>query len=129
MKPKAQKQQGAMIVENSKGKELFTQKCVTCHTLGKPQDMSTVVAPALNGVMKHLKMIHSEKANGVAFIKDYVMNPSESKALCMPKKIKRFGLMPSQKGNVTPEELEVIANWMFENYPQKGFKGMGHGKI
>jgi len=126
MKPK--KQQKPVAIDATKGKELFTQKCTACHTLGKPKDMSTVVAPALNGVMKHLKMTHSEKANGVAFIKDYVMNPSESKALCMPQKIKRFGLMPSQKGNVTPEELEIIANWMFENYPQQGFKGMGHGK-
>jgi cytochrome c len=126
MKPKAQKmvQKSETSTSSTQGKELFTQKCATCHTLGKPKDKTTVVAPALNGVMKHLKMTHSEKSAGVAFIKDYVMNPEESKALCMPKKIKRFGLMPSQKGNVTPEELEVIANWMFENYPQQGFKGM-----
>jgi hypothetical protein len=46
----------------------------------------------------------------------------------MPQKIKRFGLMPSQKGAVTPEELEIIATWMFDNYPQKGFVGMGRGQ-
>jgi len=124
-KPKVEKK---VVATNSKGKELFTQKCSTCHSLGKPKDMSKVIAPALNGVMKHLKMTYTEKAKGVEFIKDYVMNPSEKKAICMPNKIKRFGLMPSQKGVVTPEELEEIANWMFENYPQQGFKGMGHGK-
>ena len=124
-KPKVEKE---VVATNSKGKELFTQKCSTCHSLGKPKDMSKVIAPALNGVMKHLKMTYTEKAKGVEFIKDYVMNPSEKKAICMPNKIKRFGLMPSQKGVVTPEELEEIANWMFENYPQQGFKGMGHGK-
>ena len=118
----------AKAKQESHGKELFIQKCTACHTLGKPADMSKLVAPPLNGVMRHLKMTHSDQAKGVAFIKDYVMEPAQSKALCMPQKIKRFGLMPSQKGNVTPEELEVIANWMFENYPQKGFKGMGHGK-
>ena len=122
-KPKVEKE---VVTTSSKGKELFTQKCSTCHSLGKPKDMSKVIAPALNGVMKHLKMTHTEKAKGVEFIKDYVMNPSEKKALCMPKKIKHFGLMPSQKGNVTAEELEEIATWMFENYPQKGFRGMGH---
>ena len=115
-------------VENSKGKALFEQKCVACHTLGRPADRNKVIAPALNGVMRHLKMTYSEKDKAVAFIKDYVVNPSESKAICMPQKIKRFGLMPSQKGAVTPEELEVIATWMFENYPQKGFVGMGQGK-
>ena len=129
MKPKAQKmaQKSAAVTPDGKGKELFTQKCVACHTLGKPQDMSTVVAPALNGVMRHLKMSYSDKTKAVTFIKDYVLNPSEAKAICMPQKIKRFGLMPSQKGNVTPEELETIANWMFDNYPQQGFKGMGRG--
>ena len=36
--------------------------------------------------------------------------------------------MPSQKGNVIEEELEVIANWMFDNFPPKDFKGMSQGK-
>jgi cytochrome c len=124
-KPKVEKQ---VVATPSKGEELFTQKCIACHSLGMPKDKSKLVAPPLNGVMRHLKMTHTEQSKGVAFIKDYVMNPAQSKALCMPQKIKRFGLMPSQKGNVTPEELEVIANWMVENYPQQGFKGMGHGK-
>jgi mono/diheme cytochrome c family protein len=114
--------------DNSKGKELFTQKCATCHTLGRPTDMSKVVAPALNGVMRHLKMSYGEKDKAVAFIKDYVVNPSESKAICMPQKIKRFGLMPSQKGLVSEEELELISTWMFDNYPEKGFQGMGSGR-
>jgi len=125
-KPQAQKK--PVTSNSNSGEELFKQKCVACHTLGMPKDKSALIAPPLNGVMRHLKMTHSDKTKGVAFIKDYVINPSADKALCMPQKIKRFGLMPSQKGNVTPEELEVIANWMFENYPQKGFRGMGHGK-
>jgi cytochrome c551/c552 len=120
-KPKAKK-------EESKGKVLFEKKCVACHTLSRPTDMSTVTAPALNGVMRHLKMTYNEKSKAVAFIKDYVVNPSEAKAICMPQKIKRFGLMPSQKGAVTAEELEIIATWMFDNYPEKGFVGMGHGR-
>ncbi len=127
---KAQKtaNKSAAPMDASKGKELFSQKCVACHTLGKPADKNSVVAPALNGVMRHLKMSYPDKTKAVAFIKDYVITPTESKAICMPQKIKRFGLMPSQKGNVTPQELDLIANWMFDNYPQKGFKGMGHGK-
>ena len=135
MKPRQNKQKmntSTKPLDASQGKTLFTQKCAACHTLGRPADMNTVVAPALNGVMRHLKMRFPEKTKAVAFIKDYVINPSESKAICMPQKIKRFGLMPSQKGAVSPEELEIIANWMFDNYPQQGFrghgKGMGQGK-
>jgi len=131
-KPKVKKAEAKVAApapkEESKGKALFEQKCVACHTLSRPTDMSKVMAPALNGVMRHLKMSYSDKDKAVAFIKDYVVNPSESKAICMPNKIKRFGLMPSQKGAVTPEELETIATWMFDNYPEKGFVGMGHGR-
>jgi len=42
--------------KDSKGKELFKQKCVACHILGKPIEMSKLVAPPLNGIMRHLKM-------------------------------------------------------------------------
>ncbi|HIO95346.1 MAG TPA: c-type cytochrome [Campylobacterales bacterium] len=111
----------------SKGEILFTQKCSSCHSTSRPKDMSTVVAPALMGVMRHIKMSYPDKEKAVEFIKDYTVNPSEEKAICMKKKLERFGLMPSQKGNVTQEELEVIANWMFDNFPPKDFKGMGHG--
>jgi len=120
----------AMAEDNpKKGKTLFTQKCATCHITTRPKDMSTLIAPPLMGVMRHVKDIYSNKSKAVAFIKDYVLNPSKDKAICMPQKIKRFGLMPSQKGNVTEEELEVIANWMFDNFPPKGFRGMGRGKF
>jgi len=43
----------------------------------------------------------------------------------MPKKIERFGLMPSQKGLVTPQELDIILPWMFDNFPPKDFRGGG----
>lgn len=114
------------VSANSTGKDLFVKKCSSCHILGMPKDMNTMVAPALNGVMRHIKMNFPQKEKAVAFIVDYALNPDPSKAVCMPQRIKKFGLMPSQKGNVTKEELEAIANWMFENYPQKGFRGMRH---
>ncbi len=115
-----------MTQNNTKAEELFKNKCATCHSTTRPTDMNTVVAPALMGVMRHVKMSYPNKKDAVAFIKDYALNPTKEKAICMPMKIKRFGLMPSQKGNVTDEELEIIANWMFDNFPPKGFRGMHH---
>jgi cytochrome c len=103
--------------------DLFSQKCSACHSMQRPSSPENVIAPALNGVMRHLKMRYPNQESAVAFIKDYVLNPSQEKAICMPQKIQRFGLMPSQKGNVTTEELTIIANWMFEHYPQQEFKG------
>ena len=114
-----------IAVDKSEGKTLFTKKCASCHSTSRPTDMSKVIAPALMGVMRHLKMDYPNKKDAVVFIKDYVVNPTKEKAICMSNKIERFGLMPSQKGNVTNKELEVIANWMFDNFPPKGFKGMG----
>ena len=109
------------------GEEIFNAKCSACHSTTRPADMSKVVAPALMGVMRHLKMDYPDKTKAVAFIKDYALNPTKEKAICMPKKIERFGLMPSQKGNITEEELEVVAAWMFDNFPPADFKGMGQG--
>jgi len=104
--------------------ELFDAKCLMCHKKSRPTDMSNVVAPAIMGVMRHVKMRYSSKDEAISFISDYVLNPQKSKAICKPQKIKRFGLMPSQKGNVTKEEAKLIASWLYDNFPPKGFKGM-----
>jgi len=105
--------------------KLFDTKCLACHTKTRPTDMNSVVAPAVMGVMRHIKMSYPKKEDAVAFISDYVLDPQAKKAICMPQKIKRFGLMPSQKGNVTKEEVKIIASWLYDNYPPKNFRGMG----
>ncbi|NPA66070.1 MAG: cytochrome c [Epsilonproteobacteria bacterium] len=102
---------------------LFDAKCSMCHVKTRPQDMSKLVAPPIMGVMRHVKMQYSSKKDAVAFIADYVLAPNQSKAVCMPQKIKKFGLMPSQKGNVTKAEVEQIASWLYDNFPPKGFRG------
>ena len=107
------------------GAVLFDAKCATCHQTSRPIDISTLKAPPVMGVMRHVKMKYTTKEEAVSFISDYVLDPKESKAVCMPQKIKRFGLMPSQKGKVNKEELQAIASWMYDNFPSKGFQGMG----
>ena len=109
----------------SDAKVLFEQKCAICHSMSKPKNMSSVVAPAIMGVMRHVKMNYNSKSEAVAFMKDYVINPSRKKSICQPQKIERFGIMPSQKGIVTDKELDIILPWIYDNYPPKGFKGHG----
>jgi len=111
----------------SNGEELFQEKCASCHITHIPQDMSKLVAPPLFGLMKHVKEKYKNKNDALAFMRDYVVAPAKKKALCKPGKIKHFGLMPSQKGKVTPEELREITVWMYDNFPPKGFKE-SHGK-
>jgi Ca2+-binding EF-hand superfamily protein len=96
-----------------------------CHIKTMPTDMSSMVAPAIIGVMRHVKMSYPKKEDAVAFMVDYVQYPSEKKAICMKQKIARFGVMPSQKGNITPQELAVVAGWMFDNFPPSNFRGRG----
>jgi len=106
---------------------LFDTKCASCHSKTRPTNMDKVLAPALMGVMRHVKMTYPNKDEAVKFMVDYILEPTKEKAICMPQKIERFGLMPSQKGNVTEAELEKITAWMFDNFPPANFRGMGQG--
>jgi len=119
----------ALSLQASEAEKLFDSKCSACHIKTRPTDRSKMVAPPIMGVMRHVKMTYPTKEKAVSFIKDYVFNPSKDKAVCMPQKIARFGLMPSQKGAVSEAEVEKIASWLYDNFPPKGFRGMGRGMM
>jgi len=36
--------------------------------------------------------------------------------------------MHSQKGNLSEEELDLISNWIYDNFPPLGFTGKNQGK-
>ena len=107
-------------------KQTFEAKCAMCHTTTIPQDRSKLVAPPIMGVMRHVKMHYPHKEEAINFIVDYVMNPSKKKAVCMPQKIQRFGLMPSLKGQISVDELKEVAGWLYDNFAN--FKGGMQGK-
>jgi len=115
----------SLAYSDEAAKELFKTKCASCHQTTRPDDISTLVAPPIMGVMKHVKMEYSNRDEAVAFMVDYVINPTREKAVCIPRSIKRFGLMPSQKGNVTKEELRKIVSYLYDNFPKRGFKHRG----
>jgi cytochrome c len=54
-------------------------------------------------------------------VKDYAIEPSAEKSFCDEKSLKSYGVMPSQKGRVTKEELEAIAKYMYDHYDPKKF--------
>jgi cytochrome c len=118
----------AVTAASEDAEKLFDTKCAVCHSKTRPADPSTVNAPALMGVMRHIKMRYPDKASAVTFMVDYVLNPSKEKAICKPQKIERFGLMPSQKGAVSKEELIEVSEWMYDNYPPANFQGRGMGR-
>ncbi|WP_457748782.1 EF-hand domain-containing protein [Sulfurimonas sp.] len=113
------------LFASADAQKIFDNKCAVCHITTMPTDKASMVAPALMGVMKHIKMAYPTKEEAVKFMVDYVQNPSKKKAVCMTQKIARFGLMPSQKGNISPKELKEVAEWMYDNYPPVNFKAQG----
>jgi cytochrome c len=108
------------------GKKLLEQKCSKCHNLDlPPQTYKDEKAPPMMAVAFHIKDFikassESDKIpKAIDFVKDYVVNPSASKSFCDKKSLQTYGVMPSQKGKVTQDELEAIAEYMFSHYTVK----------
>ena len=108
------------------GKALLEQKCASCHNLAlPPKTFEDEVAPPMMAVAFHVQnfMDVTDESlripKAVAFVKDYVIAPSKSKSLCDEASLKSYGLMPSQKENVTEGELDAIARYLFVHYTQK----------
>jgi len=110
------------------GKQLLKDKCSSCHNLDMPpKSYEDEKAPSIMAVTFHIRDFikvnnpSEKKPKFISFIKDFVINPSMEKAFCDKDSLKSYGLMPSQKGKVTPDELEAIASFMFRYYNQDDF--------
>jgi len=108
------------------GKKLLETKCASCHDLAMPPVISDdELAPPIMAVSFHMPNFMEPKDESqripmaITFVTDYVLNPSLEKSYCDEESIKRYGLMPSQKANVTEDEVKAIASYMFEHYTQE----------
>ena len=110
----------SLALASDKGATLFDQKCSSCHLKQRPHvdRMHLMVAPPIQGVMFHVSEKYPSKKEAVDFIAHYIFNPERNKAVCMTHSIEKFGVMPSQKGNLTPQEAKIIAEYLFDRYPQ-----------
>lgn len=108
------------------GEVLLEKKCASCHMLTSPEfhEIPELKAPAMDAVVFHINLAMQDAVKKKAFIVDYVLNPDASKTVCESNKVAHFGVMPSQKGKVTEEELNSIAESMLANYPSKKFTAM-----
>jgi cytochrome c len=108
---------GALLLSTSlfanNAKQLFESKCMSCHTIKPPKDKSTMVAPPMKGVMFHMVDEIKETQKIREHFNEFVLNPTKEKAIC--KSVKRFGLMPSLKGQITKEELAIVTDWILKN--------------
>ena len=101
------------LLAQSDGEKLFTQKCATCHSMTRPTDKSQMLAPPAKGIMFHMSETIGSDEKVLAHIQSFTMNPTKEKAIC--RSVRKFGLMPSQKNNITKEELKIVAHWMIDN--------------
>ena len=114
------------------GEALIEEKCAKCHNLDMPpKSYENEIAPSMMAVTFHLKdFIKSPNPSEhegklVSFVKDYVIEPTREKSFCDKASLDSYGVMPSQKGNVTVNELDAIAHYMYATYDnQKLLKAM-----
>jgi len=110
------------------GETLIEQKCAVCHNLKMPPSTyEDEKAPPMMAVVFHLKdfmkitMDDEKYSKFIPFVQDYVIHPSKEKSYCDKESLKTYGVMPSQKGNVTEDELEAIALYMYDFYDQQKY--------
>ena len=110
------------------GGVLLKDKCASCHNLAMPpKTFEDEKAPPMMAVAFHVKDFMkvgspSEKEpKFIEFFQDFVLHPTREKSFCDKKSLKDYGLMPSQKGKVTREEVGAIARYVFAYYDQEKF--------
>jgi len=106
------------------GEELVKKNCASCHSLGvpTPEQIQSFKAPAMEAVMFHVKSAQNNDPKKIKeFIVEYTQNPQIKKSVCESNKVVKFGVMPSLKGKVSPEDLATISDYLITTYPTKKF--------
>lgn len=117
------------------GYGVYKKQCMQCHVemMEKKEVLKvlhTLKAPPMVEVSSRLKeniIIADEDEDvkrrvTIAFIKDYIENPSVQYSMCHPMAIEKFGIMPSLKGKLNEEEKQAVAEWIIDRYAKITFK-------
>ena len=107
--------------ESMDAKSIYKNRCMICHTTKAvaPEEKGKLLGPPADEVMYHVKERYPEKEKAIAFMVDYIMQPSPDKALCAS--MEKFGLMPAMKGTLTPEDARTVSALMFDKFPRPDF--------
>lgn len=117
------------------GYHVYQKNCMKCHVeMMEKQEVlkkiNTLKAPPMVEVANRLRenIIIADEDNDVkrrvtiAFIKDYIENPSVQYSMCHPMAIEKFGIMPSLKGKLTEDEKQAVAEWIIDRYHEYNFR-------
>ncbi len=113
-----------------KGYEVYKNYCSLCHMekaslldflkarlyvlSGKRPE--NIDAPPMNLVSARIKEFYPNELEFIEFVKDYITNPSKEKGVCKPAAYSFFGIMPPIGQDMTEEEKEAVAYWMYYRY-------------
>ena len=93
---------------------VYTKYCASCHKMQKPK--VGLLAPPMPSVSKRLQRDINSKEEFIAFVKDYIQNPSKEKGHCSEKAFVNLGTMPPIGKSLTKEEIDAVSLWLFENF-------------
>ena len=110
------------------GADLLQSKCASCHNLSMPpKTYEDEKAPPMMAVAFHVKdfmKVNSQsdkKPKFITFFQDYVLHPDVKNSFCDKESLESYGLMPSQAGKVSKEEVGAIASYVYDYYDQEKF--------
>ena len=115
--------------EIEKGFKVYKNVCSTCHwERVSPEQIKNIKkvvmsggrppfnAPPMSEVSARVKKFYPTEEKFVAFVKDYITNPSREKGVCMPMAFKIFGTMPPIGKNMKEEDKEAVAKWLYHHF-------------
>lgn len=124
----------AITLLGADGYKVFQKKCMQCHAemMTKTEALKsfkTLKAPPMvevsNKIKGNIHIVDEDKDIKrrvvIAFVKDYIENPSIQYSMCEPMALEHFGIMPSLKGKLTEKEKQAVAEWIYDYYEGKTF--------
>ncbi|NCO02266.1 MAG: c-type cytochrome [Epsilonproteobacteria bacterium] len=113
----------------SEGYNVYKNKCSSCHAEKMSRDqvlknMHTLKAPPMLEISNRLKqnVITLDDDDDIkrqliiAFVKEYIDNPSLDYSMCSAVALEKFGVMPSQKGKLSDREKQAVSEWLYDSF-------------
>ncbi len=124
----------AISLMGADGYKVYKNNCMKCHTemMTKTEALKSfksLKAPPMVEVSNKLKNnIHTmdddedvKRRVVIAFVKDYIDNPSIQYSMCEPMALEKFGVMPSLKGKLNDAQKQAVAEWIYDRYEGETF--------
>lgn len=116
------------------GYKVYKNNCMKCHVemMTKTEALKSfksLKAPPMvevsNKLKENIRTMDDDsdvkRRVVIAFIKDYIDNPSLQYSMCEPMAIEKFGIMPSLKGKLNEAQKQAVAEWIYDHYEGKTF--------